>query len=121
MAKMELFGGKQQVPVDAGLLIGNDEQTGDREVYVTIATGGPPFGSAPSITPFQMEDGDLYGSRLREILQQEIDLGGQNCLKTNASFESQAESAEFVAYLLQEFAAKFHQKAINLRGRITTI
>lgn len=116
--KIGVFGGKQQVPVDADLLVGHDEQSGDREIYVTISTGGPPFGDVPSIRPFQLEDGDLYGSRLRAILQAELDHGGQNCLKTNASLESQAQTAEFVAYFLEEFAAKFHQKAINLRGRI---
>ena len=55
MAKMELFGGKQQVPADAGLLISCNEQTGDQEIYVTISTGGPPFGNIPSIRPFEMK------------------------------------------------------------------
>lgn len=120
MAKMKLFGGKQQVPADAGLLISYNEQTGDQEIYVTISTGGPPFGNIPSIRPFEMKDGDLYGSILRDMLQHELDHGGENCLNTNESLESRSRSAKFVAYFLEEFAAKFHQKAINLRCRMIT-
>jgi hypothetical protein len=118
MTKMELFGGKQQVPVDARLLISCNEQTGDPEIYVTISTGGPPFGNTPSIRPFKMEDGDLYGSILRDILQHELDHGGENCLKTKISLEIQSREAKVAAYFFEEFAAKFHQKAINLRCRM---
>jgi hypothetical protein len=114
MAKMELFGGKEQVPADARFLFGCDEQTGDPEIYVTLSTGGPPFGNTPSIRPFEMKDGDLYGAKLRDILQYEIEHGGENCLNTDESLESQARDAKFVAYFLEEFAAKFHQKAIHL-------
>lgn len=120
MAKMELFGGKQQVPADAALLIGCDEQTGNLEIYVTISTGGPPFGNIPSIRPFEMKDGDLYGSILRDILQHELEHGGENCLNTNESLEIRSREAKFLAYFLEEFAAKFHQKAINLRHRMIT-
>jgi hypothetical protein len=120
MAKMELFGEKQQVPVESRLLIGCDEQTGDPEIYVTISTGGPPFGNIPSIRPFEMKDGDLYGSILRDILQHELDHGGENCLTTNESLELQSRDAQYVAYFLEEFAAKFHQKVIRLKNRMIT-
>lgn len=120
MAKMELFGGKQQVPAEAGLLISCNEQTSDLEIYVTISTGGPPFGNIPSIRPFEMKDGDLYGSILRNILQHELEHGGENCLNTNESLEIRTREARFVAHFLEEFAAKSHQKAINLRRRMIT-
>lgn len=117
MAKLELFGGTPQVPANAGLLIGNNDQTGDQEIYLTISTYGPPFGNTPSLRPFKMEDGELYGSALRDILQHEFDHGGENCLNTQEALEGRAQDAEFVAFFLEEFAAKFHQKAIHLKRR----
>lgn len=120
MAKMELFAGKKQVPLDANLLIMGKEETGDLEIYVTISTGGPPFGKIPSIKPFEMTDGDLYGSVLRDILQHELDHGGDNFANTNDSLESQSQEAQFTAFFLEEFAAKFHQKAMNLKARMRT-
>jgi len=67
-----------------------------------------------------MKDGDLYGSFLRDMLQHEFDNGGENRLNTNVSLENRSREAKFVAYFLEEFAAKFHQKAINLRCRMIT-
>ena len=67
-----------------------------------------------------MKDGDLYGSILRDMLQHELEHGRENCLNTNEALESRSREAKFVACFLEEFAAKFHQKAINLRGRMIT-
>jgi bacterioferritin (cytochrome b1) len=116
VAKLELFGGNQQVPVESSLLLSTDEETGKQQVYVTLFTGGPPFGSIPCIRPFTMKDGDLYGTRLREILQHDLDHNGENCLKTQESFAVQAKDARYLAYFFEEFAAKFHQKALHLES-----
>lgn len=117
MPKLELFGGSQQVPAVSKLLIGVDESNGDTVIYITTCTDGPPFGPTPSIRPFVMKDGDLYGARLRDILQHEVEHGGENAVDTVESYCVRAKDNRFLAYLFEEFAAKFHQKALNCEAR----
>lgn len=63
-----------------------------------------------------MKDGDLYAASLREILQEEVDNPGIG-EGTKDALHIYACTARLMADFLEEFAAKFPQKAIELEDR----
>lgn len=116
MAKLEMWGAKkEQVPVDLRLLCCHTPE-GEDPLYIVMSTTGPPFGGTSSIRPFMMADGDLYAVGLREILQEEVD-NPEIGAGTNAALHIYACDARLMADFLEEFAAKFRQKAIELEDR----
>lgn len=117
MAKLEMWGAKkEQVPVDLRLLCCHTPE-GKDPLYIVMSTTGPPFGGTSSIRPFMMADGDLYAVGLREILQEEVD---NNCsgAGTIEALSHLAHDTNCMAALLEKFAAKFRQKAIELEENI---
>lgn len=112
MSTLQLWAGREQVPVDIGMVC-STEKEGDDPFFIVMATNGPPFGGTPSIRPFTMKDGDLYAASLREILQEEVD-NSEIGEGTKDALHIYARNAHLTADFLEEFAAKFRQKAVRL-------
>lgn len=115
LSTLQLWAGREQVPVDLRLVCSTENEVDD-PFFIVMATNGPPFGGTPSIRPFTMKDGDLYAASLREILQEEVDNPGIG-EGTKDALHIYACTARLMADFLEEFAAKFPQKAIELEDR----